>query len=260
MWFHVPEQGRSVDVYWFEVVRACDLLLQHTMHMLIQTLELLHDSKRPCYAQRVLQLSQERCTDALSAIKKAIGVCHYTLSVANVQCIFLREACPDTLSKIRQRYHTLRVLGVWLHARQQLLVTRDYTAAWNEFATCEAIAAAHETTAATKIIVRSSRLLRLYALVHRALRDKQYGVAQARIRDAKQELSDWEQADSKPVFDLLIACIGAPDALSLVAVPTKSSPLLELHVQIKMNALEIGLSPLPKCPVLRCRGGPTKPI
>jgi hypothetical protein len=97
MLFLVAERKQQTDVYWFEVARACNLFAHEAMLNLVhQDLEIMRTmGDKQGYADTALRLADDVLATALSSIKVAIGICHYTLRVAALHCKILTTAHPN---------------------------------------------------------------------------------------------------------------------------------------------------------------------
>jgi hypothetical protein len=243
MWFEVPERKGAVDVYWFEVVRSCDLLATATMHTVVQEMSLLPAAMPACYALHALTMSPARCMALLTTIKRAIGVCHYTLRVAAVNCIYMNSTCPVALASISRRYNTFRIIACWLYARHHICEA-SWEHALNGLASCESLSATLDTTPAAAPLIQSVRPLQAYVLVHRALAQAgQRGVAQAHLRKCLSQQSPLPKA-CKPLFDALEAAVATPSGGLQSAVPDDDSPLLFFKAESNNAFFELGTPPL----------------
>jgi len=241
MLFDVTERRQRTDVYWFEVARACDLLATETMQNLLQDLEIMAavDAKRG-YAETALRLKPNTLAAALISTKAAIGVCHYTLRVADVNCKYLRQCSPKLMDSIARRYQTFRVIGCWLQGVHQLVQCEAPQLAADWFETCTSIASQGNVTPAVAPLLESTVLLNYHGFIHKALRENQRGMALGFMRDI--EPSESAKQDAAVVQALKVAT-ALPKGAAPPAVPGVGSPLLKIAGKPKLGALEIGISP-----------------
>lgn len=254
IWFEVPEKRNAVDVYWFEVVRACDLLATATMHTLVRDLDLVPASLPSCYALHSLALPAARCAELLASLKRTIGVCSFVLQVAAVKCVYLRLTCPKALDSITRRYNTFRVVACWLYARHQLVVETKWSLALSAFATCEALGAVLDTTPAAVPLYQSLKLLQTYTLVHQSMQSLHRGVAQAHLRKGKLQIVNPTAAECKPLLDVLEVLVATTPGAIPPAIPADDSPLLMFKADVNMKMFEAGTSPCLGQQALVCRG------
>lgn len=240
MLFEVDELDKKTNIYWFEVLRACDLLTRVTISTLIKDLSLATGLEG--YAQLALMLPAARCASSLVSIRQTVGVCHYLIHVANVNCLYLSATCPQTMKIILKRYHTFRVIGAWLQGLHQLVNAKDLIKAHQWFKTCESMTAGLELTDAAEPILKSAAFFKFYALVHRFVADNKPGIAMAFIREAKKTAG----SNFKSCVASLQSLV--PDS-SAIAVPDSSSPLLRVQVEVLDSVLLVGDSPLSRSPL-----------
>jgi len=241
MLFDVAERRQRTDVYWFEVARACDILATETMQNLLQDLEIMAavEAKRG-YAETALRLKPHTLTAALISTKAAIGVCHYSLRVADVNCKYLRQCSPKMMDSILRRYQTFRVIGCWLQGVHQLVQCEAPQLAADWFETCKSIATEGNCTGAIAPLLESAIVLLYHGFIHKALRENQRGVALGFMRDVEPSYS----AKQDPaVIQALKIATALPKGAAAPAVPSAGSPLLKITGRPKLAALELGTSP-----------------
>lgn len=244
MQFYVPEVKQYTDVYWFEVLRACDMSTEATLNSLIQTLGLLIDTKQQSHAQHVLNLTKEQGESTMLTIKGAIGLCSYVLKTAVIACPFLQNSCPSLLKTLRARYQTLRVIGFWLIG-VQAIICKEYHIAANWLSTAEAVCKQHTTTKATELPMSTGKFLVQYALLHVAIESKFHSTALGRLREAKKLAT---VADTKEVIPSLeILTENHAKGLN-AAVPQENSPLLRFTPVLHTELLQKGTDPLVASP------------
>lgn len=244
MLFEVPEKKLRTDVYWFEVLRACDLLSAVTMENLVQELQIRASiqNNNEGYAEVALQLDKATMAANLEHVKLAIGVCQYTLKTALLRCTCMREFAPEAVERVTRRYHGLRAIGCWLQGMYQLTVVHNPKTAGDWFETSRDIAAKHATPDCVAPVVLSAGMLILYGLVTKALSDNERGLAQAYLQYSK------EPKKNNALLQKLQVLAKTPAGAPKPAIPEEGSVLLISSFTITENALENGISPLENAP------------
>lgn len=242
MSFEVPEKQSSVNVYWFEVLRAADMLNLISMSDIIRDLRL--GTAKESYAAIAPTLNKDKCTTASQHIRLAIGVCKYLLSDACSNCPLLEINCPETIKLTKRRYKTFRVIGSWLQAWHFLFEEKNYTQAHKWFVTCERLSVATidsvDITDAALPMLHSCGFLKVYCLAYKALGDNSKGVAIAHLRKAR--------AISNGKFEGMLEELTMRTTISLgeiaPAVPDDTHPLVCIKVEPVLTALLCGKDPL----------------
>jgi hypothetical protein len=234
------DRTTSVNIYWFEVLRACDTLVTTTMQDLTRDLRMLDVTPTKAYAAVVEEdLAVVSSWDKpLQSIRNAIGVCNYTINVAANRCVFMHTYAGMQLQSVQERYQTLRIMGCWVQARR-LMTTHDYEVAQALFTTVGWMGEQNKHTVMAACFLQSTSYLITICIIKRMVRAGKPGFAVAFAREAALV----HASDCSSLADH-IARLQPGDAV----VPPKGSPLLKTwktHVIEKdilrqgSNALEI---------------------
>ncbi len=241
MTFLVPERKQQTDVYWFEVARSCDLLAQETMLNLVQDLSIMRAmAQNQGYAETAINLSDDTLATAMSGIKSAIGICHYSLKVAALHCKVLTPSAPQLMADINLRYHSFRVMGCFVQGVYKLKQKEAQEAA-NWLATAKMIGEKEEVTPAVAPLLHTIKLLVKYAFAHKALREGQRGVAIAHTRSAERC-----KGANIAFVERLNAETALPPGATAPPIPDAKGPLLQINCFPHDGALELGTSPFTK--------------
>ncbi len=244
MLFRVDERQQLTDVYWFEVARSCDLYSNEVLLNLLQDMGVIRClAEERGYAEVATQLDNSALAAALLNIKSAIGICHYTLTVAALHCKLLQPSAPKLLAGITLRYNTFRVMGCFIQGLHQIrLQNAEEAAKW--LCTAEHIGKQHSDVApAVAPLLHSTHMLKLHAFAHKALLDGQRGIALGFSRDASAAAGKGPHASFAKSLQNATAL---PFNAIAPAIPPAGSALLSIASAVQEKALEVGTSPFGK--------------
>lgn len=252
---------QETNCYWFEVVRACDLLLTTLLAELAQelhTVDLLRHSNSgdARYAEIVSRQLSLPWASAFARIRETIGVCHYVTYVAAERCPLLRKHAGLSMDRIRVGYEDLRVIGVWIKGRMLMTVPDeiDYKRAATFFSSAEWMHAhclpaetlrSPEAQATIACFTQSIEYMRCECVLRQMAQAGKVGFAVAYARDHPPAA----ESDRRQIQGVLGSLKDSTERAGrkVALVPPKNSDLLlgwDQSTAVEQGLLRTGLDPL----------------
>ena len=236
--FHIDAET-TINIYWFEVLNACNGLLRSLFELLTRDMHLLEVSHTKLYTC-VLQDHDGGINwlRLLTHIKQAIGICHFTIHIAAVRCIYIQTHAEALLADITQKYHTLRIIGAWIQANR-MMEMKQFEGAERLFATVEALAQQRESASIAASCLQSTSYLKAACTIQRLAHQLKPGLA---VGYGRHMVNFKHRADQLRLSQLLDSIQCGPEDV----VPPKRSPLIQaLPIKdIDLDVLKKGSDPL----------------
>lgn len=244
MLFSVNERNEKTDVYWFEVARACDQAATAASESIVQWMGILPVlTGKTGYAESGLSLTKEVLTKSMALVKDIVGLCHYTIVIANSHCKFL-SAAPELMKSIKKRYHSFRVIGCWIMGMQvlQFSAIKDKeidACSWFDTSSDLATTDKDQLINAVAPLIQSVALLKSYAYVVRSIANGEKGCATGFAR----QCSNYRQGNNAFIVRIEAMTTFPSGGFPLI-VPKDDSLLLRIPTNPRKDPLIRGTSPL----------------
>ena len=263
MTFRVGKK-QETNCYWFEVMRACDLLLTGLLQDLAHELHTADTTQAndPRFAEVIARQLAIPWASAFTRIRETIGVCHYVSFVAAERCPLLQKHAATQMDFIRVGYEDLRIMGVWIKGRMLMTMPDeiDYKKAATYFSSAEwmeencpvplsALRVSAYTTEAFTLVrcfVQSIEYMKCECVLRQMAQAGKAGFAVAYVRDHPLA-TESDRRQIQAVLRLINDSVDRAGRKIASLVPPKNSDLLKGWDQssaAEQGLLRTGINPL----------------
>ena len=239
MMFEIPESTSYTNLYWFEVIRACEIASFAFLAELVNKLKLTTGTTDESFASSCMQLSMSTREAFQLSLLSVIGCCNYVITEVTHNCIYAEQCSPLALADIKRRHHAMRIIGTWLVGMHHWKDKENYKEAADWFFTCDMLAQGSPdlATGAIQPLCGTALLFKQMCLIEMEIKARERDRASERCR----ELTKWANGKHANIIQELTTQANSSASFSL-GIPD-SRLLHVLHVFHRESFLR-GTDPL----------------